>query len=55
MGRHGGRDLTKAHNEILKIIDSSSDYGDFVDKLNDWAEIRMKNGILDLPRGLRRQ
>ncbi len=25
-GRHGSRGSTKAHNEMLKIIDSASDY-----------------------------
>jgi len=53
-GRHGRRGSTKAHNEILKIIDSASDYESFVKGLNDWAENRMKNGIMDLPEGLRR-
>ncbi|UUM62336.1 pre-toxin TG domain-containing protein [Streptococcus suis] len=53
-GRHGGRGSTKAHNEILKIIDSASAYEDFVVELNEWAKRRMKNGILDLPIGLRR-
>ncbi|NQM14384.1 hypothetical protein HO422_09850 [Streptococcus suis] len=53
-GRHGGRGSTKAHNEILKIIDSASTYEDFVVELNEWAKRRMKNGILDLPIGLRR-
>ncbi|WP_397538197.1 ribonuclease YeeF family protein [Rummeliibacillus pycnus] len=53
-GRHGSRGSTKAHNEILKIIDSASDYGSFVKGLNEWAENRMKNGIMDLPEDLRR-
>ncbi|MDR6999668.1 hypothetical protein [Neobacillus niacini] len=53
-GRHGRRGSTKAHNEILKIIDSSSDYESFVKRLNEWAKNRMKNGIIDLPKGLRR-
>lgn len=53
-GVHGGRSSTKAHNEILKIIDSSYDYEEFAHRLNEWASRRMKNGILDLPEGLRR-
>ena len=53
-GVHGGRGSTKAHNEILKIIDSSYDYEEFAHRLNEWASRRMKNGILDLPEGLRR-
>lgn len=52
--RHGRRGSTKAHNEMLKIIDSASDYGSFVKGLNEWAENRIKNGIMDLPEGLRR-
>ena len=53
-GVHGGRGFTKAHNEILKIIDLSYDYEEFAHRLNEWASRRMKNGILDLPEGLRR-
>ena len=47
-GVHGGR------GSILKIIDSSYDYEEFAHRLNEWASRRMKNGILDLPEGLRR-
>ncbi|WP_411266093.1 MULTISPECIES: ribonuclease YeeF family protein [Bacillus] len=53
-GRHGGRGSTKAHNEILKIIDNAPDYESFVRELNEWAGKRMKNGVQDLPEGLRR-
>ncbi|WP_175639266.1 ribonuclease YeeF family protein [Metabacillus schmidteae] len=53
-GRHGSRGSTKAHNEILKIIDSATDYESFVRGLNEWASNRMKNGVMDLPEGLRR-
>ena len=53
-GRHGGRGSTKAHNEILKIIDTAPDYESFVRELNEWASKRMKNGVQDLPEGLRR-
>ncbi len=54
-GRHGRRGSTKAHNEILKIIDTAPDYDIFVKGLNEWAANRMKNGVMDLPEGLRRQ
>ncbi|KAA0566638.1 hypothetical protein F0342_00895 [Bacillus sp. CH30_1T] len=53
-GRHGRRGSTKAHNEILKIIDTAPDYESFVKRLNEWASNRMKNGVMDLPEGLRR-
>ncbi|MGX7203555.1 T7SS effector LXG polymorphic toxin, partial [Enterococcus plantarum] len=53
-GWHGGRGSTKAHNEILKIIDNATDYDNFVVKLNEWASSRLKNGIQGLPEGLRR-
>lgn len=53
-GRHGGRGSTKTHNEILKIIDSAPDYESFVRELNEWVSKRMKNGVQDLPEGLRR-
>ncbi|WP_405097379.1 hypothetical protein [Oceanobacillus sp. FSL H7-0719] len=53
-GRHGRRGSTKAHNEILKIIDSAPNYESFVRELNEWVSKRMKNGVLDLPEGLRR-
>ena len=39
-------------NEMLKIIDSACDYESLVKGLNEWAENRMKNGIMDLPEGL---
>ncbi|MBC6314044.1 T7SS effector LXG polymorphic toxin [Listeria grandensis] len=53
-GIHGGKGSTKAHNEILKIIDESPNYETFVSRLNVWATTRMSNGRLDLPEGLRR-
>ncbi|WP_245831714.1 hypothetical protein [Oceanobacillus senegalensis] len=53
-GRHGRRGSTKAHNEIWKIIDSAPDYESFVRELNEWDSKRMKNGVLNLPEGLRR-
>ena len=53
-GVHGGVGSTVAHNELLRIIDSSSDFNEFVQKLNIWASRRLENGVLDLPEGLRR-
>lgn len=53
-GWHGGRGSTKAHNEILKIIDNATDYDNFVVELNEWASRRLKNGVSGLPEGLRR-
>ena len=51
-GIHGGRGSTAAHNELLKIIDTSSDYDTFVRRLNNWANYRLKGGIEALPEGL---
>lgn len=53
-GVHGGQGSTLAHNELLKLVDSSSNFEDYLSKLNIWAEHRLKNGVLDLPGGLRR-
>ncbi|MBC1823689.1 pre-toxin TG domain-containing protein [Listeria seeligeri] len=53
-GWHGGRGSTKAHNEILKIIDNATDYDNFVVELNEWASRRLKNGVNGLPERLRR-
>ncbi len=35
---------TTAHNEILQIIDSSSDYRSFVKGLRNWADNRLVGG-----------
>ena len=51
-GVHGGRGSTKAHNELLKIIDTSNDYDTFVRRLNNWANYRLKGGVEALPEGL---
>lgn len=51
--KHGGIGSTRAHNEILGIIDSSTNFSDFKRRLNNWANYRLKNGIQDLPEGLR--
>ncbi len=52
-GIHGGRGSTKAHNELLAIIDSSKDYDTFVRRLNNWANYRLEGGAEALPEGLR--
>ncbi|MED4322124.1 hypothetical protein P9232_11765, partial [Weizmannia sp. CD-2023] len=52
-GIHGGLGSTKAHNELLEIIDTSNDYNTFVRRLNNWANYRLKGGISSLPEGLR--
>ena len=52
-GIHGGRGSTTAHNELLKIIDTSNDYRTFIRRLNNWANYRLENGIDMLPDGLK--
>ncbi|WKB36327.1 hypothetical protein QS257_04020 [Terrilactibacillus sp. S3-3] len=52
-GVHGGLGSTKAHNELLEIIDSSNDYETFIRRLNNWANYRLEGGIFALPKGLR--
>lgn len=51
-GVHGGRGSTAAHNELLKIVDTSNDYDTFVRRLNNWANYRLKGGVEALPEGL---
>ena len=53
VGKHGQLGSTTAHNELLGIIDSSSDYSMFTRRLNNWANYRLKGGIDTLPEGLR--
>ncbi|WP_260484917.1 hypothetical protein [Listeria booriae] len=52
-GAHGSLGSTKAHNELLAIIDSSSDYKAFTRRLNNWAHYRLEGGVSALPEGLR--
>ncbi|MEH7204463.1 ribonuclease YeeF family protein [Bacillus safensis] len=52
-GVHGGLGSTKAHNELLAIIDTSSDYDTFVRRLNNWANYRLEGGVSSLPKGLK--
>ncbi|MBC6121690.1 pre-toxin TG domain-containing protein, partial [Listeria seeligeri] len=52
-GVHGGFGSTTAHNELLAIIDSSTDYQTFLRRLNNWANYRLEGGISSLPVGLR--
>ena len=53
VGKHGQLGSTKAHNELLDIIDSSIDYDMFKRRLNNWANYRLKGGVDSLPKGLR--
>ncbi|GGE63231.1 hypothetical protein [Priestia taiwanensis] len=52
-GKHGGRGSTKAHNELLKIIDTSVDYDMFKRRLQNWADYRFEGGSEGLPEGLK--
>ena len=52
-GAHGGLGSTKAHNELITIIDTSNDYNTFVRRLNNWANYRLEGGVMALPKGLR--
>ncbi|WP_235989023.1 hypothetical protein [Aquibacillus kalidii] len=52
-GVHGGLGSIKAHNKLLAIIDTSSDYNTFVRRLNNWADYRLEGGVSSLPQGLR--
>ncbi|KAJ48834.1 hypothetical protein CTM_26287, partial [Clostridium tetanomorphum DSM 665] len=52
-GQHGGLGSTKAHNELISIIESSNDYNSFIRRLNNWANYRLEGGINSLPEGLR--
>ena len=50
---HGGLGSTKAHNELLDIIDTSIDYSMFKRWLNNWDHYRLQGGVSSLPAGLR--
>ncbi|AHZ72930.1 hypothetical protein OU5_5851 [Pseudomonas mandelii JR-1] len=52
-GHHGGKGSTKAHNEILDIIDNSKDHSEFRKGLNEWAGRRLEGGADALPSGLK--
>jgi len=54
-GIHGGEGSTTAHNELLKIIDSSEDYNMFIRRLQNWADYRLEGGAASLPGSLGRQ
>ncbi|MFT0804040.1 hypothetical protein VSK91_21725 [Bacillus swezeyi] len=43
-GKHGGKGSTKAHNELLQIIDTSKDYNMFKRRLQNWADYRFESG-----------
>ncbi|WP_327889557.1 hypothetical protein [Bacillus swezeyi] len=52
-GKHGGKGSTKAHNELLQIIDISKDYNMFKRRLQNWADYRFEGGSDALPDGLK--
>ncbi|NEW09777.1 hypothetical protein GK047_28055 [Paenibacillus sp. SYP-B3998] len=52
-GKHSGKGSTKAHNELLEIIDSSTDYDMFKRRLQNWANCRFEGGVDALPDGLK--
>ncbi|WP_299095594.1 T7SS effector LXG polymorphic toxin [uncultured Metabacillus sp.] len=52
-GKHGGKGSTKAHNELLQIIDTSIDYDMFKRRLQNWADYRFEGGSDALPDGLK--
>ncbi|WZY01843.1 pre-toxin TG domain-containing protein [Bacillus sp. FSL W7-1360] len=52
-GKHGGKGSTKAHNELLAIIDTSTDYNMFKRRLQNWADYRFEGGSKALPKGLK--
>jgi hypothetical protein len=52
-GRHGDIGSTIAHNELLNIIDTSTNYGTFKRRLQNWANYRLQGGVNSLLQGLR--
>ena len=54
VGIHGGEGSTRAHNEILDIVDSSLDYDTFKRRLQNWADYRFNGGASNLPGNLKR-
>jgi chemotaxis protein histidine kinase CheA len=52
-GKHGGKGSTKAHNELLQIIDTSEDYDMFKRRLQNWSDYRFEGGSDALPDGLK--
>ena len=52
-GKHGGKGSTKAHNELLQIIDTSKDYDMFIRRLQNWADYRFEGGSDALPDGIK--
>lgn len=49
VGKYGGKGSTKVHNELLEIIDSSTDYNMFKRRLQNWANYRFDRGTEALP------
>jgi hypothetical protein len=52
-GRHGGNLSGRFHNALIEVIDQSTDYRDFVSRLQQFAREWLPNGPADLPPGLR--
>jgi hypothetical protein len=50
---HGETGSTTAHNEIIRLVDSSSSFADFKARLQAWADTRLVGGRGALPAGLR--
>ncbi|AXO80727.1 hypothetical protein DZC78_10135 [Olleya aquimaris] len=50
-GKHGGFGSTRAHNEILDLIDTSKNFNQFKKKLIIWSENRLEGGSKSLPKG----
>ena len=53
--QHGKKGSPTAHNEIFNIIKNSLNFEEFRRQLNNWANFRLVNGVMDLPAGLRKQ
>ncbi|WP_250673786.1 hypothetical protein LZ906_014575 [Paraclostridium ghonii] len=43
-GQHGGLGPTRAHNELISIINSSMDDYSFIRRLNNWSNYRLEGG-----------
>lgn len=50
---HGGTGSTKAHNELIKLIEESNSFAQYKAKLQIWADNRLVGGRDALPEGLR--
>ncbi|ALU88768.1 filamentous hemagglutinin outer membrane protein [Herbaspirillum rubrisubalbicans M1] len=50
---HGGEGSTTAHNEMIDLVNSSSNFTEYKLKLQVWADKRLVGGRSALPEGLR--